>query len=62
MKIQLKNKNDTLPNCWKQCGVGKDSWDKLQKDEEIDVKSIPESIKHLVEVITSSNINKKESK
>ncbi len=58
MKIQLKNKNDTLPNCWKQCGVGKDSWDKLQKGEEIDVKTIFIGIEHLVKSISSSNTKK----
>ena len=40
MKIKLKDKNLNLPNCWKQCGVSKEDWNKLQTGEEIDVKTI----------------------
>ena len=31
MKIKLINSNTTLPNCWKSCGVDKDTWDKLHQ-------------------------------
>ena len=40
MKIKLKNKSSKLPNCWKQCGVNKEDWDKLQEGGEIDAKTI----------------------
>ena len=50
MKIKLKDKNSNLPNCWKQCGASKEDWDKLNAGSEIEVKSVPDSIKALVEV------------
>ena len=59
MKVKLKE--GKLPNIWKQCGVSLADWNKLHSGEVIEVKSIPESIVHLVEVITSSKKNKKES-
>ena len=37
MKVKLKDKSSNLPNCWKQCGVSKEEWDKLQEGKEIDV-------------------------
>ena len=58
MKIKLKEKSSNLPNCWKQCGVGKEEWDKLQTGEEIDVKTIVIGIKHLVENTSSSTTKK----
>ena len=58
MKVKLKNKSSNLPNCWKQCGVGKEDWDKLQAGGEIDVKSVFVGIKHLVETASSSAIKK----
>ena len=58
MKIKLKDKNSNLPNCWKQCGVNKEDWNKLQIGEEIDVKTIFVGIKHLVEKTTISPIKK----
>ena len=61
MKVKLKNKSSNLPNCWKQCGVEKKDWDKLHSGEVIEVKSVPESIESLVEVIASSK-KKKEGK
>ena len=33
MKIKLIDINFSLPNCWKQCGVDKSEWDKLNKLE-----------------------------
>ena len=49
MKIKLKNKNSSLPNCWKQCGASKEEWDKLQSGGEIDITNIVVGIEHLVE-------------
>ena len=58
MKIKLIDKSSNLPNCWKQCGVGKEDWDKLQAGSDIEVKSIPDSIKSLVEVASASSPKK----
>ena len=55
MKVKLKDNIRSLPNCWKQGGVGKKDWDKLQEGNEIEVNSVPESINSLVEVTASSN-------
>ena len=57
MKIKLKDKSSNLPNCWKQCGVSKEEWDKLQSGGEIDVKTIFIGVKHLVKN-TSSPVKK----
>ena len=59
MKIKLKE--GSLPNCWKECGASLKDWDKLHSGEAIEVKSIPESIESLVEVVASSKKSKKES-
>ena len=59
MKIKLKE--GSLPNIWKQCGASLNDWNKLHSGEVIRVKSIPESIESLVEVIASSKKSKKES-
>ena len=61
MKIKLTDKGTALPNIWKQCGVSKEEWDKLQTGEEIDVKTVVIGIKHLVEN-TSSSATKKGDK
>jgi len=58
MKVQLKDKSSNLPNCWKQCGVSKEEWDKLQEGKEIDVKTIFVGIEHLVKSTASSNAKK----
>ena len=58
MKIRLKNKNLNLHNCWKQCGVSKEDWNKLQTGEEIDAKTIFIDIEHLVEKTSSSTTKK----
>ena len=58
MKIKLIDKNSALPNCWKQCGVGKDDWDKLNSGVEIEVKSIPDSMNSLVEISTKKKGDK----
>ena len=52
MKIKLKNKSSKLPNCWKQCGVNKEDWDKLQEGGEIDAKTIFVGVEHLVDTIS----------
>lgn len=57
MKIKLKE--GSLPNMWKQCGATYKDWKELHSGKEIEVKSIPDSIKHLVDVSTSK---KKETK
>ena len=53
MKVKLKNKSSNLPNCWKQCGVSKEDWDKLQAGGEIDVKTVFAGIEHLVDSASS---------
>tara|TARA_Y100001973_G_scaffold103816_1_gene171960 strand:- start:450 stop:626 length:177 start_codon:yes stop_codon:yes gene_type:complete len=58
MKIKLKE--GSLPNIWKQCGASLEDWNKLHSGETIEVKSIPESIEHLVEKVSTKK--KKESK
>tara|TARA_R100000808_G_scaffold23755_1_gene53172 strand:+ start:1670 stop:1858 length:189 start_codon:yes stop_codon:yes gene_type:complete len=62
MKIKLINSNTTLPNCWKSCGVDKDTWDKLQNGEEIEVKNIADGVKGLVESKKPAVKKEKESK
>ena len=54
MKVKLKNKSSNLPNCWKQCGVSKEDWDKLQSGGEIDVKATVSGMEHLVDVMSST--------
>ena len=58
MKVQLKDKSSNLPNCWKQCGVSKEEWDKLQEGKEIDVKTMVVGIEHLVQGTASSKSKK----
>jgi len=53
MKVKMKNKSSMLPNCWKQCKASYEDWQELQSGKEIEVSSIPESIKNLVEVMQS---------
>ena len=50
MKVKLKDKNSSLPNCWKECGVGKEDWAKLNLGQEIEVKSVPDIMNSLVEI------------
>jgi hypothetical protein len=54
--MKIKNKGSKLPNCWKQCKVSYDDWQELQSGKEIEVSSVPEAIKHLVEVVKSPSI------
>ena len=58
MKIKLIDKNSSLPNCWKECGVDKDDWDNLSSGKEIEVKSVPDSISSLVETSTKKKGDK----
>ena len=58
MKIKLKDKSSNLPNCWKQCGVSKEEWDEFNAGYEIEVKSVPDSIKGLVEVASAPSPKK----
>ena len=58
MKIKLKDKSYNLPNCWKQCGVSKEEWDEFNAGNEIEVKSVPDSIKGLVEVASAPSPKK----
>ena len=58
MKVKLKNKGSNLPNCWKQCGVSKEEWDEFNAGNEIEVKSVPDSIKGLVEVASAPSPKK----
>ena len=57
MKIKLKE--GSLPNIWKQCGASLKDWENLHSGKEIEVKNVPDSIKHLVEISTNK---KKETK
>ena len=54
--MKIKNKDSKLPNCWKSCGASFEDWQELQSGKEIEVSSVPESIKHLVEVTKSPSI------
>ena len=56
--FELKKVGTNLPNSWKQCGVSKKDWDKLSTGNEIEVKSVPDSINSLVEVATVSSSKK----
>jgi hypothetical protein len=62
MKIKIKDRNMTLPNCWKSCGVDKDAWDELQNGKQIEVKQIADAIESLVETVVVKATSKKESK
>tara|TARA_Y100001973_G_C5201714_1_gene338265 strand:- start:2679 stop:2858 length:180 start_codon:yes stop_codon:yes gene_type:complete len=50
MKVKLKNKGVKLPNIWKQCKVSYEDWQELHDGKEIEMKSVPEGIKTLVNV------------
>ena len=58
IKIKLKDKSSNLPSCWKQCGASKEDWDELNAGNEIEVKSVPDSINSLVEVASVSSPKK----
>ena len=58
MKVKLKDKSSNLPTCWKQCGASKEEWDELQAGNEIEVKSVPDSVKALVEVSSAPSPKK----
>ena len=58
MKIKLIDKNSSLPNCWKECGVSKDDWNKLNLGKEIEVKFIPDSMNSLIKVLNKKKGDK----
>jgi len=58
MKVKLKDSSQKLPNIWKECGVTLEDWNKLHSGKEIEMKEVPDSINHLVDLTT----NKKEAK
>jgi len=60
--MKIKNKGSKLPNCWKSCGASFEDWQELQSGKEIEVSSIPESIKNLVEAIKSPSKEKEGDK
>ena len=53
MKVKLKNKKVVLPNTWKQCGVSYEDWQELQKNNEINLKTIDVSIENMVDKVGS---------
>ena len=50
MKIKIKDKKLPLPNAWKQCGLSLEEWKELQSGKTMDVTSVPEAVKNLVDV------------
>jgi uncharacterized linocin/CFP29 family protein len=50
MKIKIKDKKVSLPNAWKQCGLSLKEWEELQNGKTVEVTSITEAIKNLVDV------------
>jgi len=60
MKIKMKDQSVSLPNAWKQCGLSKANWDKLQSGETVEASSCPDYIKILIEDLSEKS--KKESK
>jgi len=60
MKIKMKDPSVSLPNAWKQCGLSKEDWDKLQSGETVEATSCPDNLKDLIEELKQKT--KKESK
>jgi len=60
MKIKMKDPSVSLPNAWKQCGLLKKDWDKLQSGKEVEATLCPDYLKDLIEELKVSP--KKESK
>ena len=58
MKVKIKELVRRLPNCWKQCGVSSEDWDKLKAGETIEVKTLVYAIKSLVNVVDDSSSKK----
>ena len=54
MKIKMKDKKLRLPNVWKQCGLSIDEWKELQEGKEMEVTSVPDVLKNLVDVEESA--------
>ena len=58
MKVKLKDKKLPLPNAWKQCGLSLEGWKELQSGKTVDVTSVPDAIKKLVDVEESASKSK----
>jgi uncharacterized linocin/CFP29 family protein len=58
MKIKMKDQSVSLPNAWKQCGLSKTDWDRLQGGKTVDATSVSEAIKNLVDVEESASKQK----
>ena len=56
----MKDLSVSLPNAWKQCGLSKEDWDKLQSGEIVEATSCPDNLKDLIEELKQKT--KKESK
>ena len=56
----MKDPSVSLPNAWKQCGLSKEDWDKLQSGETVEATSCPDNLKDLIEELKQKI--KKESK
>ena len=54
MKIKLKNPQ-ALPNAWKSCGMKLQEWKDLEAGKTVEVKSLPELIKHNIDVVGSAS-------
>ena len=54
MKIKLKNPQ-VLPNAWKSCGMTKDDWKDLEAGKSVEVESVPQLIKHNIDVVGSAS-------
>ena len=61
MKIKMKDKKLRLPNVWKQCGLSIDEWKELQEGKEMEVTSVPDVVKNLVDVEESASKSKTKS-
>ena len=55
MKIKLKDKNLPLPNAWKECGLSIKEWEELQSGKAMNVTSMPEVMKNLVDFEESAS-------
>tara|TARA_R110002012_G_scaffold321852_1_gene551886 strand:+ start:506 stop:685 length:180 start_codon:yes stop_codon:yes gene_type:complete len=40
MKVKLKDKNNKLPSCWKECGCSFEDWKKLQDGKSVEVSNL----------------------
>lgn len=54
IKIKMKDKTIRLPNAWKQCGLSLEEWKELQSGKSMEVTSVPEGMKNLINVEESA--------